>query len=311
MGINDQEGGGIKRRDAMLMMAAAAAGLAGAVRAAPAARLLSKKIPSSGEMLPVIGIGTWQTFDVDAEVARRAALQEVMREFAALGGKMIDTSPMYGNAEEVAGDLIVKLGLRKQLFVATKVWTSGRAEGVAQMQESMRRLRAKPVDLMQVHNLVDVDTQLDTLRKWKKEGLVRYVGVTHYNSEGQQAIAALIEAQEIDFIQVNYSAIERGAERRLLPLAADKGVAVIANRPLAGGDVLRSLKDQPVPPWAAQIGCATWAQLMLKFVVSHPGITCAIPSTNRVGHLRDNMKAGTGVMPDQKMRTMIAAALAA
>ena len=302
--------GANKRRDALYLLAAAAAGLSGgqAQGQTAATKLLSKKIPSSGELLPVIGLGTWQNFDVGAGAAERAPLQEVLAEFAKLGGKLIDSSPMYGNSEDVAGELMTKLALRQQLFVATKVWTSGKAAGIQQMQASMDKLRARPIDLLQVHNLVDVDTHLSTLLEWKQQGVVRYIGVTHYTASAHEAVARVISAEAVDFIQINYSVGEREAERRLLPLAAERGVAVIANRPFAGGDLLRRLRDKPLPGWAADIGCSSWAQLLLKFVVSHPALTCAIPATSKVAHLRDNLQAGHGPMPDEKMRAMIAAA---
>jgi diketogulonate reductase-like aldo/keto reductase len=271
--------------------------------------MMARKIPSSGELLPVIGLGTWQTFDVGANAAERAPLEEVLREFAAMGGRLIDSSPMYGNSEEVVGDIAARLGLRPKLFIATKVWTSGKAAGIRQMEESMRKLRAKPIDLMQVHNLLDAEAHLETLRTWKRQGIVRYIGVTHYTEGAHEAVSRIIAAQPVDFIQINYSVGERGAEQRLLPLALERGVAVIANRPFAGGDVFRRVRSKPLPPWAAEIDCASWAQLLLKFVVSHPAITCAIPATAKVEHLRDNMKAGYGRMPDEKLRALIAAAV--
>jgi diketogulonate reductase-like aldo/keto reductase len=295
----------MNRRDAICMMSAAAAGMAGpASSAEPGA--VSKKIPSSGEAMPVIGMGTWQTFDVGADATQRAALEQVLREFVALGGRMLDSSPMYGSSEEVAGDLAARLGVRDRLFVATKVWTSGKAAGVRQMEESMARLRAKPIDLMQVHNLVDVDAHLDTLREWKRKGVVRYIGATHYTASGHDALARVMEKHPLDFIQVNYSVGEREAEQRLLPLAKERGVAVIANRPFAGGDLFRRLRSKPLPAWAAEIDCGSWAQLLLKFVVSHPALTCAIPATSKLEHLRDNMGAARGRMPDDKQRAMIA-----
>lgn len=276
-------------------------------KAADSQAMATRKIPSSGEFLPVIGLGTWQTFDVGADAAVRAPLEIVLREFAALGGKLIDSSPMYGRSEDVAGDLIRKLGLREKLFLATKVWTSGKAAGIVQMQESMKKLKAKPVELLQVHNLLDVETHLRTLQEWKREGHVRYIGVTHYTPSAYDAVAKVIGAHKIDFLQINYSVGEREAEQRLLPLARERGVAVIVNRPFAGGELFRRLRNTPLPAWAAEIDCSSWAQLMLKFVISHPAVTCAIPATSRVEHLRDNMAAGRGRMPDEKLRARIAA----
>lgn len=269
--------------------------------------LLTRRIPSSGENLPVIGLGTWQTFDVGPSPAERAPLEAVLRTFVEMDGKMIDSSPMYGNSEEVAGDLAAQLGMRPRLFVATKVWTSGKEEGISQMEESMRLLRADPIDLMQVHNLVDVNTHLETLKGWKRDGRVRYIGVTHYTASRHDDVARVMASQPIDFIQINYSVGEREAERRLLPMALERGVAVIANRPFAGGDLFRRLRNRPLPAWAAEIDCTSWAQILLKFVVSHPAITCTIPATSKVTHLRDNMKAGSGPLPDEKLRGRIIA----
>ena len=269
--------------------------------------MLTRAIPSSGEKLPVIGLGTWQTFDVGALAAERQPLEEVLRTFVELGGRVIDSSPMYGASEQVVGDIAHKLGVRSKLFVATKVWTSGKARGVEQMEDSMRKLRAKPVDLMQVHNLLDAAAHLDTLTQWKAEGRVRYVGVTHYTAGSHDDVAKIITSRPVDFIQINYSVGERDAERRLLSLARERGVAVIANRPFAGGDLFRRLRGKPLPAWAREIDCESWAQVMLKFVVSHPAITCAIPATSKVTHLCDNMKAGVGRMPDDRLRARISA----
>jgi diketogulonate reductase-like aldo/keto reductase len=266
-------------------------------------------IPASGEQIPVIGMGTWQSFDVGASAADRAQLEQVLAAFAEAGGTVIDSSPMYGSSEEVVGDLVTKTKAPAKPFIATKVWTSGKQEGVRQMQDSMRKLRVKVCDLMQVHNLLDVDTHLDTLAEWKKAGRVRYVGVTHYTASGADAVTKVITRRPVDFVQINYSVAEPEAEKRLLPLCRDRGVAVIANRPFAGGEVFRRLRNVPVPAWAAEIECESWAQMMLKWIVSHPAITCAIPASNRVEHTRDNAHAGFGAMPDEKMRRRIAEAV--
>ena len=268
--------------------------------------MLTKPIPRSNEAVPVIGMGTWQTFDVGRSPEERKPLAEVLAEFSRLGGKLIDSSPMYGNSEEVVGDLSAKLGLRQKLFVATKVWTEGKEAGVRQMDESLQKLRADPIDLMQVHNLVDVETHLQTLADWKRRGRVRYLGVTHHTSSAYGAVEKVIAAHQMDFLQINYSVSERLAERRLLPMAQERGIAVIANRPFAGGEAFFRLRQKPLPSWAAEIDCTTWAQVMLKFVISHPSITCAIPATSKVEHLRDNMQAGFGRMPDAKLRTRMA-----
>lgn len=270
--------------------------------------MLRKSIPNTKETIPVIGMGTWQTFDVIREEERKP-LQEVLAEFSRLGGTLIDSSPMYGNSEEVVGDLSAHLGLRPKLFIATKVWIAGAAAGVRQMEESMRKLRAEPIDLMQVHNLVDVETQLKTISDWQRRGRIRYIGVTHHTASAFDAVEKVLSAHKLDFLQINYSIQEREAEKRLLPMAQERGIAVIANRPFAGGELFADLKRKPLPSWAAEIDCASWAQLMLKFVVSHPAITCAIPATSKLEHLRDNMLAGLGRMPDATMRARIAAAI--
>lgn len=272
--------------------------------------MLTKPIPATGEALPVIGMGTWQTFNVGTATDERKPLEEVLAEFSRAGGKLIDSSPMYGNSEGVVGDLSAKLGLRQKLFIATKVWIDGAAAGVRQMEESMQKLRADPIDLMQVHNLVDVETQLQTLTEWKRKGRVRYTGVTHYTASAYDAVAKTIATHKVDFLQINYSVKEREAEQRLLPMAKERGIAVIANRPFAGGELFRRLAGKPLPTWAAEIDCTSWSQLMLKFVVSHPAIICAIPATSKIEHLRDNMKAGFGRLPDEKLRARIADELA-
>ena len=304
----------MKRRDALRHIGLAAAAVAtGAARGASAVTeesMLFRPIPSTRELLPVIGIGTWQTFDVGSSAADRAPLEEVLKAFAELGGTMIDSSPMYGRSEEVVGDLVAKTKAPANPFIATKVWTSGKDEGIRQMRDSLRKLRVKVCDLMQVHNLLDVDTHLDTLAVWKRDGSVRYVGVTHYTASGADAVAQVISRRNVDFVQINYSVAERDAENRLLPLCRDKGVAVIANRPFAGGEIFRRVAGKPVPDWAAEIDCASWAQLMLKFIVSHPAITCAIPASAKPEHTRDNMKGGYGRTPDEAMRRRIIDAIA-
>jgi aryl-alcohol dehydrogenase-like predicted oxidoreductase len=285
---------------------------------APPAMVLRRAIPSSGERIPAIGLGTWQTFDVGASAAERAPLLEVLREFAALGGRVIDSSPMYGRSEEVAGELMRAIGAPDNMFVATKVWTRGESAGIGQMRASMEKLATaaakptKPIDLMQVHNLVDVDTHLATLTAWKREGRIRYVGITHYTESAYGDVAALIEKQKpgvIDFLQINYSVAERNAEQRLLPLAAKRGIAVIVNRPFAGGELLRRLRDVPLPGVAKEIGATSWAQLLLKYVLSHPAVTCAIPATSKVTHLRDNMASMSGELPTEKQRAQIVTAV--
>jgi len=269
--------------------------------------LLKRAIPKTKEEMPVIGLGTWLTFSVGKGPAERAPLEEIVKAFVDGGGRMIDTSPMYNQSEEVVGDITEKLHLRRKLFFATKVWTTGEEEGVVQMKESMWKLRSMPLDLMQIHNLVNEDTHLDTLADWKAQGRVRYIGVTHYQAGAHGALAEVLRARPVDFLQVNYSVAERDAEEKLLPLARDLGVAVIINRPFGGGEVLARLKDRPLPAWAAEIDCTTWSQVLLKFIISHPAVTCVIPATSKIAHLRDNLAAGTGRLPDEKLRARIAA----
>jgi diketogulonate reductase-like aldo/keto reductase len=264
--------------------------------------MVSKKIPATAEELPVVGIGTWQTFDAGDDAAARAPLAEVLKLFAQAGGRIVDSSPMYGSSESVAGDLIARLGIRPQLFVATKVWTSGRAEGIRQMNESFRRLRVDSMDLMQVHNLVDVATHTKTLQEWKKQGRVRYIGITHYTSSAYAEVERWMKTRNYDFLQINYSLAEREAERRILPLARELNIAVIANRPFAEGSLFRKTKGKPLPPWAAELGIASWAQYFLKWIVGHPAMTCAIPGTAKPEHMRDNIAAGKGTLPDDASR---------
>ena len=295
----------ISRRE-FLAFTAGGAALALTGGRAMAESIVRKAIPRSGEALPVIGLGTWQTFDVGASQASREPLKEVLREFVRAGGSVIDSSPMYGKSETVAGDIADELGVHKQLFLATKVWTSGRDAGVRQMEESLRRLRAQRMDLMQVHNLVDYRAHLETLRRWKEQGKVRYIGVTHYTSGAYDQLAQVLASEKLDFVQFNYSLGEREAEKRLLPLAAEKQLGVLANRPFAEGGLFRRAAGKPLPSWSKEIGCASWAQFFLKFIVSHPAVTCAIPATSKIAHLTDNMRAGLAPMPDAATRARMA-----
>ena len=277
------------------------AALGGAIvpAALPQEHRLTRKIPSSGENLPAIGIGTWQTFDVGGDAAARSELAEVLK---ILGQGVLDSSPMYGSSESVAGDLVAELGLREKLFMATKVWTSGRAEGIRQMEDSFRKLRVKQMDLMQVHNLVDVATHTKTLQEWKTQKRVRYVGITHYTSSAYAEVERWLDTRQYDFLQINYSLAERESEKKILGKAKDLGMAVIINRPFAEGALFRRVKGKALPPWAAELGIASWAQYFLKWIVSHPAVTCAIPGTGKAAHMRDNLGAGTGPMPDEAQR---------
>jgi diketogulonate reductase-like aldo/keto reductase len=261
--------------------------------------LLMKNSFSQENSLPRIGLGTWQTFDVGNDAAARAPLRELLK---LLDGNVIDSSPMYGSSETVAGDLIAELGLRKKLFIATKVWTSGRDEGIRQMETSFRRLRVEVMDLMQIHNLVDVATHTKTLLDLKNQKRIKYTGITHYTASAYADVERWLKAEPYDFLQINYSLAEREAENRILNLAKDKNIRVIINRPFAEGSLFRRTKGKSLPPWAGELGIESWAQYFLKWIVSHPAVTCAIPGTARPDHMRDNLAAGRGPMPSEAQR---------
>lgn len=283
----------------------ALAGLAVSGAAAGAA-MHARRIPASGEALPVIGVGTWQTFDVGADAAARASLQEVLRILFDAGARVVDSSPMYGTSESVVGDLCAALGVCAPLFLATKVWTRGREDGIRQMQRSLERMRAAPLDLLQVHNLVDVETHTRTLLAWKAEQRVRYVGITHYTASAHAEVERWLRTKQYDFVQINYSLEEPHAADRLLPLAAQLGVAVMVNRPFATGGMFARVRGKPLPPWAAELGIASWAQYFLKWIVSHPDVTCVIPATSKPAHMKDNVAAGFGPLPGEAERRRMA-----
>lgn len=264
-------------------------------------RLLQRAIPSSGEMLPVIGLGTSRVFDAGSGAAEREPLEQVVSILAKAGGKMIDTSPMYGRAEAVTGGIAARLKLHDQLFLATKVWTTGRDAGIKQMEHSLDLLGRK-IDLIQVHNLIDLETQLASLREWKKAGRVRYIGITHYTEGSQAEVARVLEKEPLDFVQINYSLMEREAENRVFPVAKERNVAVIVNRPFGRGDLFSGVRGKPLPDWAAEVDCKSWAQFFLKWIVANPAVTCAIPATSKPHHMEDNMQACYGRLPDEKMR---------
>jgi diketogulonate reductase-like aldo/keto reductase len=272
--------------------------------------MLQRAIPSTGENIPVIGLGTWRTFDVGGSPAARAPLADVLRRFVTQGGRLVDSSPMYGAAETVVGDLAAELGVGDELFIATKVWTSGRDAGVEQMERSLRRFHRGHLDLLQVHNLLDCATHLRTLRAWKAEGRIRYLGVTHYTASAYDELERVLRSEPVDFVQVNYSLGEREAERRILPLAQDRGIAVLVNRPLGVGDLLERVRGRSLPAWARELGCATWAQLFLEWILGYPAVICVIPGTSRAQHVADNLAAGEGRLPDAATRERIAALLA-
>ena len=268
----------------------------------PATRI----IPADGRRLPVVGLGTWQTFDVGADATARANLGRVMERFVELGGEVIDSSPMYASAEGVVGDLARERGLRPRLFLATKVWTQGKAAGIAQMQQSLRRLGSERIELMQVHNLLDWQQHLPTLRAWKAEGRIRYLGISHYAASAHVEVEAVLRKEPLDVLQINYSLAEQESARRLLPLAAERGVAVLANRPFAEGALFRTVQGKALPAAAAEHGCRSWAQVFLRWILAHPAVTCAIPASSRIDHLDDNMAAATGPLPDFREQQALA-----
>jgi diketogulonate reductase-like aldo/keto reductase len=307
-----RQGCGVTRADVLrLSSAAGLSGLLGQVVHAQTtdAKMQTRPIPVSGEALPVVGCGTWQTFDVGTAPAVRAPLTQVLSTLFDQGGSVIDSSPMYGASEGVVGDLLADAGTRSKAFLATKVWTQGREAGAAQIRRSMELLRTDKLDLLQVHNLLDWRTQLITVRSLKEQGHVRYLGVTHYTSSAYAELEAVMRSEKLDFVQVNYSADDRAAETRILPFAQERGVAVLINMPFGGGGLLRGLRKKALPGWAGELGCSSWPQLLLKFVLSHPAVTCVIPGTSNPAHMRDNAAAGSGIIPDEATRRRIVAAL--
>lgn len=279
----------------------------------PGGTFLQRKIPSTGEALPAVGLGTSGPFEVGTDASVRAPLLEVLKAFFGAGATLIDTSPMYSTAEAVLGDLLTAEQHRK-VFLATKVWTpssGGRGEqkGIEQMQRSMSLLNHPRIELMQVHNLVDLDVHLKTLRRWKAEGRIKYIGVTHYTTNSYPDLISIIEREKIDFVQFNYSAGTREAEKKLLPLCADKGVAVLINRAFEDGELFKRVEGKPLPEWAAEFGATSWAQVFLKFVLAHPAVTCVIPATGKVRNLVDNLGAGLGALPDAKQKAKIVGAI--
>src|SRR5688572_30392143 len=280
----------------------------------PTGKLITRKIPSTGETLPAIGLGTSGPFEVPADEAARAPLREVLQGFFAGGATLIDTSPMYSTAEEVLGELLTP-DQQPKAFIATKVWTPGsgghgEAKGIEQMQRSMALLKRRRIELMQVHNLVDLDVHLKTLRRWKSEGRIKYIGVTHYTTSSYPDLIDIIGREKLDFVQFNYSAATREAEKKLLPLCADKGVAVLINRAFEDGRLFEKVKGKALPPWAAEFQATSWAQVFLKFVLAHPAVTCVIPATGKIRNMQDNLGAGRGALPDAKHRAEIIKALA-
>jgi diketogulonate reductase-like aldo/keto reductase len=266
-----------------------------------------RTIPSSGEKIPVIGMGTWLTFDAGNSVERRKDLKEVLQIFSRNGGKLIDSSPMYGSSEKVVGDLATELKIGSNLFLATKVWTSGESNGINQMNESFKKMQTNRMDLMQVHNLEDAENHLRTLRKWKEEGKIRYIGITHYVVSAYPELMRLIKKEKPDFVQFNYNMKFREAESQLLPFCKDSGVAVINNRPFNEGSLFDLVKGKNLPAWAKEYDIQNWAQFFLKYIISHPAVTCAIPATSQPGHMQENIRAAYGLLPDTTARKKMAA----
>lgn len=264
--------------------------------------IIVRTIPSSGEKLPVIGMGTWLTFDAGNSDERRKTLKEVLRIFHSNGGKLIDSSPMYGSAEKVVGDLVADLKNRKDLFLATKVWTNGESNGIEQMEQSFSKMQTGTIDLLQVHNLVDARVHLRTLQRWKQEGKIRYIGITHYVVSAYPELMQFIKNEKPDFVQFNFNIGVREAENKLLPYCQDNGIAVINNRPFNGGNLFEEVKGKKLPLWAKDYEIENWAQFFLKYIISHPGVTCAIPATSNPEHMRENMGAAVGLLPDKAAR---------
>jgi diketogulonate reductase-like aldo/keto reductase len=282
-------------------MAVASAGLPGPV-VLGADSLRMRTIPSTNERIPAIGLGTYRTFDVGDSARAPTEIRDVLREFVAIGGRVVDSSPMYGRAETVVGDLAAELNVQGKLFYATKVWTRGHTAGIRQMEKSMQRMRTPHVDLIQIHNLVDWRTHLKTLYAWKEQGRVRYLGITHYTHRAFDEMAAIMRSERLDFVQFPYNIMYRHAEAQLLPLAAERGIAVLVNEPFEQGALFSHVRDQRLPAWVAEFDCQSWAQFFLKYILAHPAVTCPIPATSKPKHLHDNMQAGFGRLPSAGQR---------
>lgn len=267
----------------------------------------TRAIPSSAERLPVVGLGTYRGFDVAPGETAYKQLPAVLDELFRKGGTLIDSSPMYGRAEQTTGELLAIHEPRSPAFLATKVWTRGREEGIAQMEQSFRLLRTERIDLMQIHNLLDWKTHLPVLREWKQQGRIRYIGITHYTSSAYAEVEAALKAEAFDFLQINYALDDRAVEGRLLPLCRERGVAVICNRPFGGGGLLGRLRDKPLPGWAAEVQASSWAQLALKFLIAHPAVSCAIPGTGNPKYMKENAGAAMGpLLTDAQRQQLIA-----
>ena len=287
------------RRD--LVKLALAAGLAPNLTLANDSKMITRTIPASGEQLPVIGLGTYNVFDVDSTADNIDARRKVIDLLTERGGSLIDSSPMYNRAENIIGDAIAASKNRDQLFLATKVWTDGKTSGEQQMETSARLMNTEVIDLMQVHNLRDLDTHMSTIRDWQRQKRIRYSGVTHYRSSALSGLENAMKLQKPDFVQINYSLGEREAEQRVLPLAAELGIAVIVNRPFVTGRLFRAVGDSALPGWATTFA-ESWGQFFLKFIIGHPAVSCVIPATSKAHHMADNLGAGFGRLPDTAER---------
>lgn len=298
----------MNRREALGMLAGAvAAALDGAKVSAEGRPMITRVIPSTGEAIPVIGMGSSNTFDVGASPGEREPLRAVLRRLLDGGGRVIDTSPMYGQAEDVLGDLLDEVDSGRHAWIATKVWTRGRDSGAQQIAESMRRLRVSRLDLLQIHNLLDWREHLPTIRALQQTGRLRYAGITHYRGDAHAELERVLGAERFDWVQFNYSLAERDAETRLLPHCRERGIAVMVNRPFADGAMFERIRGRALPPWAAEIGCASWAQFFLRYVLAEPAVTCVIPATARPQHMADNVAAGLAPLPDAGQRARMAA----
>lgn len=262
----------------------------------------TRSIPSSGEKIPAVGVGTWRTFNAGNDQQKRKALKQVLNNLVTKKASVVDSSPMYGSSESVVGDLSEELKIRSSLFLATKVWTSGEQEGINQMNASFQKMKTSVMDLMQVHNLVDVKTHLKTLYQWKEQGRIRYIGITHYLPSAYTEMRQLIQKEKLDFIQCCYNIQTTEAEKNLLPAARDKGVAVIINRPFQEGALLEYVNGKPLPNWSGEYGITSWAQFFLKFILANSAVTCVIPGTSNPVHLLENINTANGSHPDDKTR---------
>ena len=277
------------------------------LKGAPSSESIKKKIPSSSELIPVIGMGTWQTFDIDEDESELLIRKKILEKFFENGGAVIDSSPMYGSSEQVLGFCLQEISNKQALFAATKVWIQGQWLGKKQMESSRRLWGVDRIDLMQIHNMLDWEDHLKTLNEWKQKGKIRYIGITTSHGRRHAELEKALQREQFDFVQFTYNMIDREVEQRLLPLAAERGTAVIINRPFQGGGLFDYIRNKPLPSWAKEIDCVNWAQFFLKFIVSHPHVTCAIPATSKVAHMQENMGACYGQLPDAKMRNRMIA----